>query len=138
MNETEEHGPDAHEPGEPICKTSCPCCGSSLGITYGDDPGEISVIGDPEGTDLQAILGEYPTQLVARTKRAETVVREMLDDLRFIWGLMPKSWLATIPGRLHPTMYFTGSFEGDMATQDKVKDIAQRHGLELDKEKIDV
>jgi len=36
-----------HEPGELIKKTHCPCCGASLSIEYGDDDGEICVIGTP-------------------------------------------------------------------------------------------
>ena len=31
--------------GEPILEAICPCCGASLEVEYGDDPGEISVIG---------------------------------------------------------------------------------------------
>jgi len=35
-----------HEPGEPIAQCSCPYCGASLEIEYGDDEGEISVVGE--------------------------------------------------------------------------------------------
>lgn len=35
------------EPGHPICKTSCPCCGAHLEVTHGDDPGEIACVGTP-------------------------------------------------------------------------------------------
>ena len=35
----------SHEPGEPITAITCPCCGAHLEIEYGDDEGEISVIG---------------------------------------------------------------------------------------------
>ena len=33
-------------PGDPICEATCPCCGASLRIEHGDDPEEISVIGE--------------------------------------------------------------------------------------------
>lgn len=33
------------EPGEPIVKVTCPCCGAELEIAHGDDAGEIGVIG---------------------------------------------------------------------------------------------
>jgi len=34
-----------HEPGETICKTSCPCCGADLEVMHGEDEGEIGVLG---------------------------------------------------------------------------------------------
>ena len=36
---------DSHEPGEPIVAVTCPCCGALLQVEYGDDEGEIAVIG---------------------------------------------------------------------------------------------
>jgi hypothetical protein len=33
------------EPGEKILDIACPCCGAELEIMYGDDPGEIAVLG---------------------------------------------------------------------------------------------
>lgn len=36
---------DGPEPGEPIVKVDCPCCGAALEIEHGDEPGEIAVIG---------------------------------------------------------------------------------------------
>jgi hypothetical protein len=37
---------DGHEPGEVIAEVHCPCCGASLSVQYGDDPGEIGVVGE--------------------------------------------------------------------------------------------
>ena len=34
-----------HEPGEIIAGGECPCCGASLEVTYGDDEGELAVVG---------------------------------------------------------------------------------------------
>ena len=34
------------QPGDPILKTICPCCGAKLEIIHGDDPGDIGVIGE--------------------------------------------------------------------------------------------
>lgn len=33
------------EPGTPIVNITCSCCGASLEVVYGDDEGEIGVIG---------------------------------------------------------------------------------------------
>lgn len=50
---TEECGPEAHEPGEPIWMGKCACCNANLTVFYGDDPGEISVIGTPDKEDTK-------------------------------------------------------------------------------------
>jgi hypothetical protein len=34
-----------HEPGELIARVHCPCCGAALSIKYGDNDGEIGVVG---------------------------------------------------------------------------------------------
>jgi len=34
-------------PGDLICRTHCPCCEADLEVMYGDDPGEIGVVGTP-------------------------------------------------------------------------------------------
>lgn len=33
------------EPGELMVKCNCPCCGAELSVEYGDDEGEIAVVG---------------------------------------------------------------------------------------------
>jgi len=38
------------EPGEPICKVTCPCCGANLEIEHGDDEGELAVVGIVDNT----------------------------------------------------------------------------------------
>lgn len=38
-------GNDGPEPGEPIGTCACPCCGASLEVEHGDEPGQIAVIG---------------------------------------------------------------------------------------------
>lgn len=57
-----------HEPGELIAKVTCPCCGASLGVEYGDDEGEIGVVGDPAAPVDDPAL-----------KEAVDVLREVLD-----------------------------------------------------------
>lgn len=37
---------DMREPGETIARCHCPCCGASLEVMHGDEPGEVSVIGE--------------------------------------------------------------------------------------------
>lgn len=36
---------DEPEPGTPIAKCSCPCCGAHLEVEHGDDPGQVGVVG---------------------------------------------------------------------------------------------
>lgn len=36
---------ETHEPGEVIVKSHCPCCGAILSVEYGDDEGEIGIVG---------------------------------------------------------------------------------------------
>jgi hypothetical protein len=45
--ETKHQDEDEHEPGELIAEVHCPCCGAELRVEYGDDEGEIGVVGTP-------------------------------------------------------------------------------------------
>ncbi len=39
---------DNHEPGELIGRANCPHCRAALGLYYGNEPGEIMVVGESE------------------------------------------------------------------------------------------
>jgi hypothetical protein len=43
LNDLEKRG--SLRPGDPICNTSCPCCGAELSVQAGDDPGEVGCVG---------------------------------------------------------------------------------------------
>lgn len=46
------------------------------------------------------------------------------QDKKYIWDLMP-SWVKTVPKGLCPTMYGTGSYEGDLKVRTKVAEILE-------------
>jgi hypothetical protein len=56
------------EPGEPICKANCPCCGADLEIEHGEEEGEISVIGQGGNTGLTEPEREQARKVAANIR----------------------------------------------------------------------
>lgn len=54
---------DDHEPGEGIMILKCPCCASELEIQYGDDLGEIVVLGTGQAPARESIGKEHGNNL---------------------------------------------------------------------------
>jgi hypothetical protein len=47
---------------------------------------------------------------------------KLTDDIRFLLSLIPE-WAKTVPKGLCPTMYGTGSYEGDLLIKTRVDKI---------------
>jgi len=60
------------EPGMPIVKVTCPCCGASLEIMNGDDPGEIAVFGvEKKSWEKPNEYGELPGDICCQRATGE-------------------------------------------------------------------
>lgn len=57
------------EPGEPICSVTCPCCGASVVVETGEDPGQI------------AVYGTHPTEAAETIARLTANLAQASSDL---------------------------------------------------------
>jgi len=68
-----------HEPGEFIANTVCPCCGAKLEIEYGDDEGEIAIIGTRNASRRPGAAGKEAMN--ENLKARIDVVIDYLDEI---------------------------------------------------------